>query len=64
MWYSRHLLLRAVSTVYSSGSRVTVRWVRITTVVRKKLLIRHIDGILQNQICLSMTYRNLYTGSG
>jgi hypothetical protein len=47
-----------------SGSRVTFRWVRITTVVRKKLLIRRTGGILQNQICLSMTYSNLYTGSG
>jgi len=35
-----------------SGSRVTVRWVRFTTVVGKKLLIRCTDGILQNQICL------------
>jgi len=32
-----------------SGSRVTVRWVRITTVVGKKPLIRGTDGMLQNQ---------------
>jgi hypothetical protein len=32
-----------------SGSRVTVCWVRITTVVGKKLLIRGTVGILQNQ---------------
>jgi len=34
------------------GSRVTVRWVRITTDVGKKLLIRRTDGVLQNEICL------------